>query len=82
MLIGKLQAQDGRIFICKQGFAKGFAHQRRLFLEVHLVAAKVEQLGVDDRKARLAAGLGGDAGDQLIHAHQLGLILAHQLGRF
>ena len=65
---------DGRgALVGEEGFAEGPADEVRLLDEVDLVAAEVQQLGVDDGEARLAAGLGGDAGDEVADGHQLDL---------
>ena len=57
------------------------ADQRGLLAEVDLVAVEVEQLGVDEREAGLAAGLHGDATDEVGAEHPARFILADQFGR-
>ena len=53
------------VLVGEQRLAEGLADQRRLLLEVDLVAAEVQQLRIDHRQARLAAGLHDDARDQV-----------------
>ena len=73
---GGHDADHGRVLEREQRLAEGAAHEHRLVREVDLVAAEVEQLGVDHRQARLAAGLRDDPRDQLADQHQLGLVAA------
>ena len=76
---GRQQADDGRVLEGHQRIAKRPTGQAGLLREVDLVTAEVEQLGVDDREARLPAGLRGDAGDEVAHHDQLDLVLADHL---
>ena len=62
----------------EQRLAEGPARQLGQRREVDLVAVEVEQLRVDDRQAGLAAGLGGDPGDQVAGQDELRLVAADQ----
>ena len=78
---GRPEPDERRILVREQRVAERPPDELGLRREVDLVAAEVEQLGVDDRQAGLAAGLGGDARDQVAGQDQLGLVAADQRGR-
>ena len=69
-----LHAHDGRSLVGHQGLAIGFANQAGFPGEVNLVAAEIQQFGIDGRKAALARGLGGDTRDQVACQHGLHLV--------
>ena len=48
--------------------------------EVDLVAPEVQEVGVDAGEPRLAARLGGDAGDEVVHRYQLDLVASDHPG--
>jgi hypothetical protein len=78
--IGKAQAHHRGAVVGRQRFAVGFADEGGFGFEVDFVTAEIEQFGVDDGEARLAAGLHGDARDEAAHQHQFHFVAAHHAG--
>jgi hypothetical protein len=78
--VGPGESEDRGVLIESEDFAEALAGERRLLLEVDLVAAEVEQLLVDDREPRLARGLNGDPRQQVGDQHQLRLVARRQGG--
>src|SRR5215210_1657162 len=54
----------------REGFAEGRTSEAGLGGEVDLIPPEVQKVCVDDGEARLAAGLGGDARDEVVHGDQ------------
>ena len=79
--VGAHHAHDGRVFVGRDHFAVRAAGEPGLGLEVDLRAVEIQQLGVDHRQPRLAAGLRGDACDQVLALHVDGFLAAHQRRR-
>src|SRR5215216_3129275 len=56
--------------VCREGFVEGHADETGLADKVDLIPPEVQEVRVDNGEARLAAGLGRDACDEIIHGHQ------------
>ena len=76
--VGAHHAHDGGVFVRGDHFAVGASGEAGFGLEVDLGAVEIQQLGVDHRQARLAAGLRGDARDQIFALHVDGFLAAHE----
>ena len=74
-------SHDRGILVGRDHLAIGAAGERGFRLEVDLGAVEIEQLGVDHRQSRLAAGLGGHPCDEVLALHVDGLLAAHQRRR-
>src|SRR5215213_10970242 len=54
----------------REGFVEGRASETGFAGEVDLIPTEVQEIRVDDGEARLAAGLGRDAGDEIVDGDQ------------
>ena len=73
---------DTGLFKGKKTVFETFAPELFFFTEVNFIPFKLQQLGVNDTQARLAASLGGKTGNQISSQYINRLVAANQLGSF
>ena len=76
--VARPDSDEGRAVECHQRVGEREPEQRRLFLEVDLVAAVVEQLRIDRGQSGLTAGLRHDAGDDVAGLDELRLVASDE----
>src|SRR5215211_2215522 len=74
------QSDHRATLVRREGFVEGHADETGLAEKVDLIPPEVQEVRVDDGEARLAAGLGRDACDEVIHGDQPQLGASDHLG--
>src|SRR5215211_8673500 len=74
------QSNHRATLVRREDFVEGHADETGLSDKVDLIPPEVQEVRVDDGEARLAAGLGRDACDEIIHGDQPQLGASDHLG--
>src|SRR5215203_3194121 len=74
------QSDHRATLVCCEGFVEGHVDETGFADKVDLILPEVQEVRVDDRETRLAAGLGRDTCDEVIHGDQTQLGASDHLG--